>query len=43
MKKSKESNPLATICAVITLTVIGTAAKRCMKKYAFKPSRRMKL
>lgn len=43
MKKSNQSNPLATICAIITLTVIGASAKHCMKKYALKPSRRRKL
>lgn len=43
MKTSKESNPLATIGAIITLTVIARSAKHCMKKYALKPSRRRKI
>lgn len=43
MKRSNESNPLATIGAVITLTIIGISAKHCMKKYAFKPSKRRRL
>ncbi|MDD6021356.1 MAG: hypothetical protein ACI4GA_00330 [Acutalibacteraceae bacterium] len=44
MKRSaRESNPLATIGAIVTLTIIGLSAKHCMKKYALKPSKRMKL
>lgn len=34
MKKSSyESNPLATLFALVTLGIIGLSAKYCMKKY----------
>ena len=33
MKKSYESNPLATLFALVTLGIIGFSAKHCMKKY----------
>lgn len=43
MKKSAQSNPLATIGAIFTLAVIARSAKHCMKKYALKPPRRRKM
>ncbi len=34
MKKSSyESNPIATLCALLTLSIVGISAKHCMKKY----------
>lgn len=35
MKKS-ESNPIAVLCAVVTLVTIELAARHCMKKYGRK-------
>ncbi len=35
MKKS-ESNPVAAVCAVLTLVVIELAARHCMRKYGRK-------
>lgn len=34
MKKSSyDSNPVATMFALLTLSIIGLSAKHCMKKY----------
>lgn len=43
MRKSQESNPLATMGAIVVLMIIGVSAKHCMKKYALKPSKRIRL
>lgn len=32
-KASHESNPVATLFALVTLSIIGLSAKHCMKKY----------
>ncbi len=37
----QESNPLATIGAIVTLMIIGLSAKHCMRKYTRRP--KMKL
>lgn len=35
MKKS-ESNPVAAVCAVVTLVVVELAVRHCMRKYGRK-------
>ncbi len=34
--KKNESNPIAAICAVITLVTIDLAVRHCMRKYGRK-------
>ena len=34
--KKNESNPIAAVCAVVTLIAIEMAVKHCMKKYGGK-------
>lgn len=34
--KKNESNPVAAICAVVTLITIELAVRHCMKKYGVK-------
>ena len=34
--KKNESNPVAAVCAVVTIVVIEMAVRHCMKKYGGK-------
>lgn len=44
MKKgSYESNPLATLGAIVTLVIIGISAKHCMRKYGRETKKNTKI